>query len=65
MSKSSVPFGEVTYENPDNVEDVVTLYICAPAVIMETAELQKSFGSDGVNLESLAQVVSNFSQASL
>jgi hypothetical protein len=52
MQKQSTPFGVTSYENPENEEDVVEFFICKPAAIMVTAELQKDFKD--VNLDSLA-----------
>jgi len=44
----------------------VHLLVCKPAVIMETEALKKTFGGDAsVNIDSIAQVVSSFSQKSL
>lgn len=66
MQKQSCPIGETQYENPDKEGDIVHLLICKPAVIMETEALAKSFGGDGsVNIDSIAQVVSSFSQKTL
>jgi hypothetical protein len=66
MQKQSCPIGEAQYENPDKEGDVVHLLVCKPAVIMETEELKKTFGGDAsVNIDSIAQVVSSFSQKSL
>lgn len=62
MQKQSCAIGEAQYENPDNEGDVVHLFICKPAVIMETAELKKSFGDDANVIDSISQVVSNYSQ---
>lgn len=66
MQKQSCPIGETQYENPDKEGDIVHLLVCKPAVIMEMEELKKSFGGDGnVKIESIAQVVSNYSQVQL
>lgn len=65
MQVQSTAIGETQYEDPDDSNNVIKLFICKPAVIMENDELQKSFGAKGVNLDSLAQVVSNYSQETL
>lgn len=66
MQKQSTPIGQTFYENPDKAGDIVHLLICKPAVIVETEELKKTFGGDAsINLDSIAQVLSNYSQKTL
>lgn len=55
MQKQSIPMGEATYENPEDPTDVVTLFVCKPAAIVDMKALQKSFGGDSaINLDSVA-----------
>ena len=66
MQKQAALIGETHFANPEDEGDVVTLYVCKPAASFVAAEVQKSFGGDAsLNLESLATVVNNFSQAGL
>lgn len=65
MQKQAAPFGEAQYENPDKPDDFAQLFVCQPAVVLVKEALDKSFGKDeAINLESLAQVVGNYSQES-
>lgn len=63
MSAGSCPIGETFYENPDNAGDVVHLFVCKPAAIVEAEEVKKSFPD--VDPDFLAKVLANYSQASL
>lgn len=66
MQKQAALIGETHFANPEDENDVVTLYVCKPAASFVAEEVQKSFGGDAsVNVDSLASVVNNFSQASL
>jgi len=54
---------ETTYENSQNTSEVVTLYICKPAVQVMDAEILKSY--PGVNIESLGAYLNSFDAKAL
>lgn len=55
--------GETTYENSQNAAEVITLYVCKPAIHLVDSEIVKSHSS--VNLAGLRSYVDGFSQEGL
>lgn len=61
--KQAVLIDETTFENPDDATDVVTLYICKPAVQLDLAAIEAQFA--GVNTDSLGSLMNSYSPEAL
>lgn len=52
--------GETTYENSQNTAEVITVYVCKPAVHLIDSEITKSYAT--VNLAGLRSYIDSFSK---
>jgi len=59
-SQHAVVIDLATFENPDNKEDSVTLYVCKPSVQLMADQISKDF--NGLNLESLSCLLNSYSE---